>query len=96
MSPKHKYFDRILGRIDELAPDNVAPFVQRLARERALFETIFNTIQEGILIVSRDGEIAYANTAAARLTGWKPETPAPTLWKLVPGLYESLGRALET
>ncbi len=97
MAAKHSHFDRILGRIGALAPDNLAPFVQRLARERTLFESIFNTIQEGILVINRQGEIGYANAAARRLTGLKADEkpPLPTLWKLIPGLYENLGHSLE-
>lgn len=97
MATKPSYLDRMLGRLDALTPDNLSVFVRRLARERELFEAIFNTIREGILVVDRAGQIDYANMAARRLIGLKPDASgtAQNLWKLVPGLYENLGRAVE-
>jgi len=60
-----------------------------------LFEAIFNTIHEGILVISVDGTIEYANAAAANLIGLREEDwPGATLWRLVPGLHPSLGRLL--
>ena len=64
---KHSSLDRVLGRLDTLDSVNLANLVQRLARERGLFEAIFNTIHEGILVISADGAIEYANDAAARV-----------------------------
>ena len=66
---KHSSLDRVLGRLDTLDSVNLTNLVQRLARERALFEEIFNTLQEGILVVRDDGAIEYANASAHRLIG---------------------------
>src|SRR4051812_50218934 len=66
---KHSSLDRVLGRLDTLDSVNLANLVQRLARERGLFEEIFNTLQEGILVIRHDGAIDYANAAAHRLIG---------------------------
>ncbi len=83
--------DRVLGRLDTLDSVNLANLVQRLARERALFEEIFNTLQEGVLVIDADGVIAYANDAAHRLIGASgDELAGRTLWRLVPGLRPSL------
>lgn len=88
--------DRVLGRLDTLDAVNLANLVQRLARERALFEEIFNTLQEGILVIRDDGAIEYANSAAERLIGLgSDELAGQTLWRLVPGLRPSLGAALD-
>ena len=92
---KHSSLDRVLGRLDTLDSVNLANLVQRLARERGLFEAIFNTIHEGILVISVDGTIEYANAAAANLIGLREEELAgATLWRLVPGLHPSLGTLL--
>jgi PAS domain S-box-containing protein len=92
---KHSSLDRVLGRLDTLDSVNLANLVQRLARERGLFEAIFNTIHEGILVISVDGTIEYANAAAAQLIGLREEELAgATLWRLVPGLHLSLGTLL--
>ena len=66
---KNSSLDRVLGRLDTLDSVNLANLVQRLARERGVFEEIFNTLQEGILVVRDDGAIEYANASAQRLIG---------------------------
>jgi len=93
MAPKrHPSLDRVLGRLDTLDPVNLANLVQRLARERGLFDDIFNALQEGVLVITVDGEIEYANVAAHRLIGLGDGALAgETLWRLVPGLRPSLG-----
>ena len=93
---KNSSLDRVLGRLDTLDSVNLANLVQRLARERGLFEEIFNTLQEGVLVITLDGEIDYANDAAHRLIGiGDDELAGQVLWRLVPGLRPSLGAALE-
>lgn len=93
---KNSSLDRVLGRLDTLDSVNLANLVQRLARERGLFEDIFNTLQEGVLVISADGRIEYANSAAQRLIGLGDEALAgETLWRLVPGLRASLEAPLD-
>jgi PAS domain S-box-containing protein len=93
---KTSSLDRVLGRLDTLDSVNLANLVQRLARERGVFEEIFNTLQEGILVVRDDGTIEYANAAAHRLVGLGgDELAGQTLWRVVPGLRNSLGAALD-
>ncbi len=93
---KHSSLDRVLGRLDTLDSVNLANLVQRLARERSVFEEVFNTLQEGILVIRDDGGIEYANAAAHRLIGLgTDELAGQTLWRLVPGLRNSLGAALD-
>ena len=93
---KNSSLDRVLGRIDTLDSVSLANLVQRLARERGLFEDIFNTLQEGVLVISSDGRIEYANSAAQRLIGLgDDDLSGQTLWRLVPGLRSSLEPALE-
>ena len=93
---KHTSLDRVLGRLDSLDSVNLANLVQRLARERGLFEEIFNTLQEGVLVINADGAIEYANAAAHRLIALGDDDLAgQTLWRLVPGLRPSLGSTLD-
>ena len=94
---KNTSLDRVLGRLDTLDSVNLTNLVQRLVRERSLFEEIFNTLQEGILVISDDGGIEYANAAAHRLIGLgeDDELAGQTLWRLIPGLRPSLGPALD-
>lgn len=93
---KHTSLDRVLGRLDTLDAINLANLVQRLARERALFEEIFNTLHEGILVIRDDGAIEYANAAAHRLIGLNTDDLAgQVLWRLMPGLRPSIGATLD-
>ncbi len=88
---KPNSLDKVLDRLDRLDAAGLRTLVHRLARERALLETVFNTLQEGVLVITADGEIDYANNAAAQLIGFKDEAGAEkTLWRLVPGLRASL------
>src|SRR5476651_2264381 len=93
---KNSSLDRVLGRLDALDSVNLANLVQRLARERGLFEEIFNTLQEGVLVITPDGAIEYANSAAHRLIGLgDDELAGETLWRFVPGLRPSLSLAID-
>lgn len=92
---KNTSLDRALGRLERLDSVNLANLVQRLARERALLEDIFNTLQEGVLVIGPEGVIDYANDSAHRLLGVGEDAlPGLTLWRLVPGLASSLGPSL--
>lgn len=90
---KHSGLDKILGRIEDLDSINLGILVQRLARERAMQETVFNTIQDGILVIDSDGVVQYANSAAFNLIGLKQnDIGATRLWKMVPDLAQSINR----
>jgi PAS domain S-box-containing protein len=81
-----------MGRLETLDPVNMANLVQRLARERALYEQVFKTLQEGVLVISADGVIEYANEAAHGLIGLSADgLVGKTLWRLVPGLRPTMG-----
>lgn len=89
---KHTSLERVLGRLDTLDSVNLANLVQRLAKERRLFEDIFNALQEGVLVIDPDGVIEYANASAHRLLALEnAELAGQALWRLVPGLRASLG-----
>lgn len=83
--------DKLLDRLDRLDASGLRTLAYKLARERALLETVFNTLHEGVLVITADGEIDYANDAGARLIGYRNEPgQEKTLWRLVPGLRASL------
>lgn len=87
---KHSSLDKVLGRLDQLDQANLQNLVQRLARERAMLESVFNTLQEGVLVIDADGMIEYANEAAGRLIGLQDGAAGSSLWRVVPGLRASL------
>ena len=93
---KNTSLDRVLGRLDSLDSVNLANLVQRLARERGLFEEIFNTLQEGVLVIDPEGTIEYANESAHSLIGVsEDDLEGGILWKFLPGLRPSMGTAME-
>lgn len=91
---KNSGLDKILGRIEDLDSVNLGILVQRLARERKLQETVFNTIQDGILVIDRDGVVQYANDAGLAILGLKDGDVGVTrLWKMIPDLARSVDAA---
>lgn len=89
---KDSHLDRILGRLDDLDSANLNALVHKLARERHLLETVFNTIQEGVLVTDKLGKIEYSNQAANRMIGIATQNigKGTLLWKYVPDLSKSL------
>ena len=71
-SPKSSFLDKVLGRIGRLDAEGVQAVVRRLARERNFLEMLFNTIEDGVLVVDEAGRIVYLNRAATRLLGLQP------------------------
>ncbi len=70
---KSSFLDRVLGRIGRLDAEGLQTVIQRLARERSFLETLFNTIEDGVLVVDERGRILYFNQAVTRLLGLGPE-----------------------
>lgn len=94
MAKKESSLDRVLGRIESLDAINLTNLAQKLARERAYLETVFNTALEGILVVDADGVVQYANESGQRMIGLSDnDLGAAVLWRLIPGLRSSLGLA---
>lgn len=88
---KNTGLEKILGRIEDLDSVNLGILVQRLARERKMQETVFNTIQDGVIVIDSDGVVQYANDAALGLIGLKGNDIGVTrLWKMVPDLAKSI------
>jgi PAS domain S-box-containing protein len=71
-APKSSFLDKVLGRIGRLDAEGLQTVVQRLARERSFLETLFNTIEDGVLVVDEQGRIIYFNQAVTRLIGLQP------------------------
>lgn len=69
MAAKSSFLDKVLGRIGRLDTEGLQTVVQRLARERSFLETLFNTIEDGVLVVDEHGVIIYFNQAVNQLLG---------------------------
>jgi PAS domain S-box-containing protein len=63
----------LIGRIERVDPQSLQSVVLKLAREKGFLETLFNTIQEGVIVTDADGRITYVNVAGGQLLGIEPE-----------------------
>lgn len=64
------FLDRLVERLDRLGPESLQTHFLHLAQERGLLETIFQSIQEGVLVVDGEGRLTYSNRSAERLMGF--------------------------
>ena len=69
---KNTFLDKLLNRIDRVGQGDLQAYLQRLNNEKGFFETIFNTLQEGIVVVDSQGRILYLNHAITTLLGIDP------------------------
>ena len=84
---KSSFLDKVLGRIGRLDQEGLQTIVQRLARERSFLETLFNTIEDGVLVVDETGRILYLNNAVTRLLGLqRAETEGEQIRRFIPDL----------
>ena len=70
---KTSFLDKLIGRIERVDPQSLQSVVLKLAREKGFLETLFNTIQEGVIVTDPDGHITYVNAAGGQLLGIEPE-----------------------
>jgi PAS domain S-box-containing protein len=64
------FFDRLASRLDKVDPGSLQAQLLRLARERGFLETIFQSIQEGVMVIDNEGRLLYANRAAEQFIGF--------------------------
>jgi len=70
---KSNFVDKVLSRINRLDAEGLQAVVQRLAGERQFLETLFDTIEDGILVVDEEGRILYINRAVTQFLGIRPQ-----------------------
>lgn len=83
---KSSFLDKVLGRIGRLDTEGLQTVVQRLARERSFLETLFNTIEDGVLVADEQGLIVYFNQAVTSLIGLQPGAEGEPLGRFLPEL----------
>ncbi len=64
---KSSFLGKLLQRVERLEPDEIQRYLVRLAEQKGFLETIFNTLQEAIVVVDPEARIEYWNRAACRL-----------------------------
>jgi PAS domain S-box-containing protein len=91
---KSSFLDKVLGRIGRLDTEGLQTVVQRLARERSFLETLFNTIEDGVLVVDETGRVIYFNQAVARLIGLPADAEDLQIADILPELdWETISKA---
>ena len=66
---KSGFLEKLIERLGRVGPEDVQNYLLRLAQEKGLIETVFNAIQEGIIVTDAKGRINYVNAAACELFG---------------------------
>jgi len=66
---KAGFVEKLIGRLGKIGPEEVQNYFLRLAQEKGFLETVFNSIQEGIIVTDSNGRITYLNDAACELFG---------------------------
>ena len=75
---KMPLFEKLLSRSHQLGAHDFHAHMLRLAKEKGFFEMIFNTLHEGIVVLSEEGRIEYFNRAASSLLGLPEEKALQT------------------
>jgi two-component system, sporulation sensor kinase E len=70
---KSGFLDKLIERLGKIGPEDVQNYLLQLAQEKGLIETVFNAIQEGIIVTDANGRITYVNDAACELFGLEGE-----------------------
>src|SRR3954466_7646494 len=84
---KSGFLDKLIERLGRIGPGDVQNYLLQLAQEKGLIETVFNAIQEGIIVTDANGRITYVNTAASELFGFDAQSSiGRKLAERVPGL----------
>src|ERR1700757_2199196 len=66
---KAGFLEKLVERLGRIGPEEVQDYFLRLAQEKGFLETVFNAIQEGIIVTDSKGRITYLNEAASGLFG---------------------------
>src|SRR3954462_14258745 len=66
---KSSFVEKLIGRLGRIGPEDVQNYFLRLAQEKGCLETVFNAIQEGVIVTDSKARVTYVNDAACGLFG---------------------------
>ena len=66
---KAGFLEKLIERLGRIGPEEVQNYFLRLAQEKGFLETVFNAIQEGIIVTDSKARITYLNDAACGIFG---------------------------
>ncbi len=92
---KAGFLEKLIERLGRIGPEDVQNYFLRLAQEKGFLETVFNAIQEGIIVTDSKARITYLNDAACGVFGLEAgEAIGKRLDERIRGLdWESLTRS---
>ena len=61
---KTGFIDKLIRHLHRVRPEEARAHLLRVVREKGFLETIFNAIQEGVLVTDSRGVLLYLNDAA--------------------------------
>lgn len=67
------FIDKLLKRMDRLEPGEVQSVVLELMKEKGFLEKVFQTLQEGVILLGPEGAVTYVNQAACTFFGLQAE-----------------------
>ena len=82
--------DRVMNRIGELDSVNLQNFIQMISKEHRFLSSLFDSLQEAILVISPAHTVLYHNAAAQEFLGLPENAAALPVEKLLPGLNLNL------
>ena len=83
---KASFLDRFIERLDAIDSNSLQAYIVHLFRERGFFESVFNAIHEGILVIDKHLAIKYFNHAGKMLLGLPDDYRKLKINKVLPQL----------
>lgn len=69
MARKSGFLDKLIQKLDRVEPGEVQGFLVRLAQEHGFLESVFDALQEGVIVMDVQGAVTYINRAACQFFG---------------------------
>ena len=86
-SMKSGFLDKLIDKMDRVDPEEVQRYVLRAVQEKGFLENVFDTLQEGVVVVGMHGTIHYVNRAALDFFGFtRQELIGQNLSDQLPGI----------
>ncbi len=67
------FFDKFVAKLDRIDAPVATAHINALAQERGFLETLFQSIDEGLMVVGEALQLLYANHAAERMLGFSSD-----------------------
>lgn len=91
---KSGFLDKLIEKMDRVDPEEIQRYVLRAVQEKGFLENVFDTLQEGVVVVGVGGTIHYVNRAALDFFGFtRNELIGQSLVDQLPGMaWEEITR----